>query len=228
MHGVLKPILWRFVDGTSKLTFVGEWVACTILVIHAHYYDSCRSVDSPQPNISVMSLFDSALLTTTSTTLPSTISIRPLQLTDHGIGYDSILSQLSPDTEPPLSLQNFKRQFRVMAACDPRQYYIVVLVENNRSSGTTSTPSDRIIGTATLLVESKFLRSGSLAGHIEDVVVASTHRGLKLGQVLISTLTRLAKQIGCYKVILDCSEHNVGFYEKCGYARKGVEMKLYL
>lgn len=34
----------------------------------------------------------------------------------------------------------------------------------------------------------------------------------------------LAQELGCYKVILDCSEDNVPFYEKCGLTRKEVQM----
>lgn len=37
----------------------------------------------------------------------------------------------------------------------------------------------------------------------------------------------MAKEIGCYKVILDCSEGNVGFYERCGLVRKEVQMVKY-
>lgn len=33
-----------------------------------------------------------------------------------------------------------------------------------------------------------------------------------------------AKEAGCYKVILDCAENNVAFYEKCGLTRKEVQM----
>lgn len=39
----------------------------------------------------------------------------------------------------------------------------------------------RIIAAATLLLEHKFIRNCGTAGHIEDVVVDSTYRGLKLG-----------------------------------------------
>lgn len=35
---------------------------------------------------------------------------------------------------------------------------------------------------------------------------------------------RPAQELGCYKVILDCSEDNVPFYEKCGLTRKEVQM----
>ena len=33
-----------------------------------------------------------------------------------------------------------------------------------------------------------------------------------------------AKEAGCYKAILDCGEERVPFYEKCGLARKEVQM----
>jgi GNAT superfamily N-acetyltransferase len=41
---------------------------------------------------------------------------------------------------------------------------------------------NKIIATATLLVELKFIRSCGKCGHIEDVVVDSTYRGLRLGK----------------------------------------------
>lgn len=34
----------------------------------------------------------------------------------------------------------------------------------------------------------------------------------------------VCRQQGCYKVILDCSEANQAFYEKCGLTRKEVQM----
>lgn len=41
-------------------------------------------------------------------------------------------------------------------------------------------------------------------------------RGLGLGKLLIDTLLRLGDVVGCYKVLLDCSDDNVPFYERCG------------
>lgn len=41
---------------------------------------------------------------------------------------------------------------------------------------------------------------------------------------LIEALIDVAQQQGCYKVILDCSEANQPFYEKCGLIRKEVQM----
>lgn len=41
---------------------------------------------------------------------------------------------------------------------------------------------------------------------------------------LIDELLLASKEHGCYKVILDCSEANQPFYEKCGLIRKEVQM----
>ena len=41
---------------------------------------------------------------------------------------------------------------------------------------------------------------------------------------VIQALMEFAKAAGCYKVILDCGESNVAFYEKCGLTRKEVQM----
>ena len=41
-------------------------------------------------------------------------------------------------------------------------------------------------------------------------------------------LQRIGRQVGCYKVILDCAEENKGFYEKAGMRQKEVQMVRYL
>lgn len=41
---------------------------------------------------------------------------------------------------------------------------------------------------------------------------------------IISALVEEARRQKCYKVILDCAEHNVEFYAKSGFERKEVQM----
>lgn len=76
-------------------------------------------------------------------------------------------------------------------------------------------------------MERKFLRGCGSAGHIEDVVVDAAARGRRLGARLIDAAAAAARGAGCYKVILDCAEGNVAFYEKCGLTRKEVQMVRY-
>jgi glucosamine-phosphate N-acetyltransferase len=52
-------------------------------------------------------------------------------------------------------------------------------------------------------------------------------RGRNLGKLIITELLALARRAGAYKVLLDCKESNVPFYEKCGLVRKEVTMAHY-
>jgi glucosamine-phosphate N-acetyltransferase len=85
----------------------------------------------------------------------------------------------------------------------------------------------KIVACGTLFLELKFIHTGGWCGHIEDVVVDKAERGRGLGRLIVSTLKNAAQRLGCYKVILDCADANVGFYEKCGFSRKEVCMARY-
>jgi hypothetical protein len=43
---------------------------------------------------------------------------------------------------------------------------------------------------------------------------------MNLGKLIIEALTFIGKRTGCYKIILDCSDKNVPFYQKCGFTQK--------
>lgn len=68
------------------------------------------------------------------------------------------------------------------------------------------------------------IRNCASVGHIEDIAVAADQQGKRLGLRIIQALDAIAQQVGCYKSILDCSEKNQGFYEKCGFKLAGVQM----
>jgi len=86
---------------------------------------------------------------------------------------------------------------------------------------------DTIVGIGTLLIEKKIIHGFKSVGHIEDIVVDVNYRGKKYGKYLINYLLELARSADCYKVILDCSSENQGFYEACGFTNKGVSMGHY-
>lgn len=85
-----------------------------------------------------------------------------------------------------------------------------------------------IIGSATLLIEQKFIRNGGKAGHIEDVVTRKGYEGKGIGKGIIQSLIDIAKKNGCYKITLDCDEKLVEFYEKAGFKKKGIMMRINL
>lgn len=85
----------------------------------------------------------------------------------------------------------------------------------------------RIAAAGSIVIEKKFLHENASAGHIEDIVVHKEYRGKNFGKWIIECLKLLGDRVGVYKIILDCSEANVPFYEKCGFKLKEVEMVLY-
>lgn len=83
-----------------------------------------------------------------------------------------------------------------------------------------------VVGAATLLVESKFIHDGGIAGHIEDVVVRADLQGNKIGKKIMEYLVSVAKSRGCYKIVLDCTDDVKPFYERLGFRRASNQMRL--
>jgi glucosamine-phosphate N-acetyltransferase len=75
----------------------------------------------------------------------------------------------------------------------------------------------RAVGTASLLLEQKFIHGGGWAGYIEDVAVHADYQQQGIGTALVRHATEEARRRGCYKVILCCFEPLVPFYTRLGY-----------
>lgn len=76
-----------------------------------------------------------------------------------------------------------------------------------------------VLGAVTLLIEPKFIYDGGNVAHIEDVVVKKELGGKGLGSALVKYAINVAKtDFHCAKVILGCSDENVGFYERLGFS----------
>jgi glucosamine-phosphate N-acetyltransferase len=88
---------------------------------------------------------------------------------------------------------------------NPNHIIIVALIDN------------KVVGSATLLLEPKFIHNGGIVGHIEDVVVDRKYQGQKIGEKIILHLLDVAKTKNCYKTILDCADDVKPFYEKLGF-----------
>ena len=84
----------------------------------------------------------------------------------------------------------------------------------------------KIVGSTTLIIEPKFIHNGSLVGHIEDVVVNKEFQGKKIGEKIMKYLIEIAKNRGCYKTILDCTDDVKPFYEKLGFKQVANELRL--
>uniref|UniRef100_A0A6T8N8Z3 Glucosamine 6-phosphate N-acetyltransferase n=1 Tax=Hemiselmis andersenii TaxID=464988 RepID=A0A6T8N8Z3_HEMAN len=142
------------------------------------------------------------------------IKWRPLQIGDYDRGYLRLLGQLTKAPEVPLSL--WEETFQKMRSSG---LYFTVVAED--------VSTGKIVACATLLAEHKFIRGCGAVGHVEDVVVDKVARGKSLGLKVIEHLKDVARAIGCYKLILDCSQDNVKFYERCGLKVKELQMAVY-
>lgn len=84
---------------------------------------------------------------------------------------------------------------------------------------------DKVVGTGSLWLEPKYIHNGSIVAHVEDVATHIDHRHKGIGRLVMETLEAEAKKAKAYKIILDCSEKNVPFYESLGYKLKEMQMR---
>lgn len=83
-----------------------------------------------------------------------------------------------------------------------------------------------IIGTTTVLIEQKFIRQGARVAHIEDVSTRKEFEGHGVAKAVMNHAIAYARERKCYKVILDCSEETIGFYERLGFKRNENHLRL--
>lgn len=140
------------------------------------------------------------------------MNIRLLKKEDYFDSILEILNQLSN-----VNLETTFEEFSNWIEMLPSNHYIFVVLVN-----------DKVAGLATLLLEHKIIHTFGKVGHIEDVVISKEHRGKGIGKFLIKHLLHVAeKDFNVYKVILNCSESNIPFYENCGLVHHQQQMVKY-
>ncbi|XP_021289764.1 glucosamine 6-phosphate N-acetyltransferase [Herrania umbratica] len=141
--------------------------------------------------------------------------VRKLELSDKSKGFIELLQQLTVCDS--VSDKEFEDRFKEISTYGDD--HLVCVIEDDFSG--------KIIATGSVFIEKKFIRNCGKVGHIEDIVVDGNARGLQLGKKIVGFLLDHARSMGCYKVILDCSVDNKGFYEKCGFKQKEIQMVKY-
>jgi len=143
---------------------------------------------------------------------PTDYEIRELRAADLGNGLVETLGNLT-DTGglTPAAAQKVLRAMRRTPL-----YHVLVAVDGD----------GQVVGATTLLVEQKFIHGGGLVGHIEDVAVRKGYEGRGVGGSLVKAAVEMAEELACYKCILDCKDELVGFYEKLGFRRHDVGMRM--
>jgi len=139
-------------------------------------------------------------------------TIVPLQETDYHNGFLQLLEQLTTVNSDSITYHDFVEQFNKMKS------KIFVIKDD----------TNKVIATASIFIEEKFIHKLSSVGHIEDVVVDPNYRQKGLGKKMIDYCVVYAKANNCYKIILDCATKNIQFYEKCGFENNNVQMSIYV
>ena len=136
--------------------------------------------------------------------------IRPLEKTD--IEIFDVLSQLTD------------------IGCDKDyQKRLESFLENDKSSEIWVLDLEgKIVGTGKICIENKLIHNNGRLGHLEDLVVDKEHRRKGYGTTMIKHLLERAKEVGCYKVILQSSNDNMNYYRSFGFKEKDSTMMLYL
>ena len=132
----------------------------------------------------------------------SNITIRKLQKEDLSNGFLQTLDSLRQTSN--IGKKSAEKIFDKINL-NPDQIIAVAIIEG------------KVVGSVTLLIETKFIHNRGKVGHIEDVVVDKEYQRKGIGEKIVMYLLRYAKDQGCYKTILDCSDDVKPFYEKLGF-----------
>jgi GNAT superfamily N-acetyltransferase len=81
-------------------------------------------------------------------------------------------------------------------------------------------------GAITIFYETKLIHGGKQVGHIEDLVVLPESREKGVASTLLYRVRKQAEKT-CYKIILDCKDEYIPFYERRNFERKGAQMAYY-
>jgi glucosamine-phosphate N-acetyltransferase len=141
--------------------------------------------------------------------------VREITNGDFFRGYLELLEQLTVVEKDKIDQEKFS-------------HFVNMLNSNHKIYVIEDIVVSAIIGTGTILIENKIIHGISKVGHIEDIVIRDNYRNKGLGKLIIDRLVKEGKEQGCYKIILNCSEANTKFYEKCEFVKKEVEMVKYL
>lgn len=83
---------------------------------------------------------------------------------------------------------------------------------------------NKIVGAGTIFKLEKL--HNKPVGQIEDVIITEKYRGYGLGKKIINDLVDIGmNDFNSYKVILNCLDKNIKFYEKCKFNISGSQMR---
>jgi glucosamine-phosphate N-acetyltransferase len=153
----------------------------------------------------------------------SLIIIREMEYEDLDRGFLEVYDSLVPARIDKYTAS----QILTSIKSNPLHKVFVAVVVEDDVGKEEKKEKNKVLGTTTLIVEPKFIAGGARVGHIEDVAVRPGYQGMSIGSRLIKHVTEYAKnKMGCIKIVLDCAEQTMTFYQKLGYTYQDICMKI--
>jgi len=140
------------------------------------------------------------------------LDLRLIEPHDYYKGFLELLTEIGP-VEPIDIIQ-----FTTYVVNLHNNYKQIWVVEDKRY--------DIIIGSITLILENNLFNKMGKYCRIEDLVVHDGIRKCGLGRTLVNHILKIAREISCFRVVLNCNEKNINFYENCGFKHDKVEMTI--
>ena len=139
------------------------------------------------------------------------IIFRELEPEDYNRGYVELMRANFPNYNYEVDFEKFEQYL------NQTQQSVKIMVLCNQTT-------NAIIGAGTLFILPKI--HNYPVGQIEDVVIDEKYRRLNIGKKMIEHLVDIGlTDFHCYKIILNCQDKNIGFYEKCGFDVAGTAMR---
>jgi RimJ/RimL family protein N-acetyltransferase len=137
-------------------------------------------------------------------------TLRNIEYDDFDRGYMDLMFEFT-NYQYPMTKEKF------INFIDTQKNYKTIVIYSEKEK--------RIIGAGTIIIVHKI--HNNPIGQIEDVIISEKYRKNGFGKQIIEKLIDIGKnECKCYKIILNCLEKNIKFYENCGFINVGVEMKL--
>ncbi len=129
-----------------------------------------------------------------------------------------LYAQPAMDNGKVLSLTEAERLFAQFSLYPNYRLFVACQPDNGLA------PDHEVIGTYALLVMHNLAHQGTPSAIVEDVVVSAEHQSLGVGRTMMAHAMSLAREAGCYKLVLSSNQKRVGahaFYESLGFQRHG-------
>ena len=130
-----------------------------------------------------------------------------------------------------LSKNDYEQYFQLINEFRSTNYtkeqFVHFLEENKHIHIWVIEVNNELIASGTILYEIKLIHNISLYAHIEDIIVSSKYRKNGYGLILLNELVDVCKKNNSYKILLDCQEELIKFYEKSGFKKNGSQMVIY-